>query len=85
MKRWGDLRTYSILCMVILLGLIPSWQKALNSGGLWWFVTGALFVAGIFVGERFKKTLEELVRLSREQKEKDLSRSPQPTAASRRG
>jgi len=72
-KRWGDLRVYSILCMVILLGLVPSWQKALDSGGLWWFATGTLFIAGLFIGERLKKTLDELVRLSREQREKDLS------------
>jgi len=70
----AELGVYFASVTLLLAGFLTLWFKAINDGGFWWIVAAVVLVLGVIVGERLKKRVETLIRLSREargEKKKD--------------
>ena len=57
--------------------LFKAWETAIKNGGLWWIVFIVSGVALLYIGQRFKRNLENIIKKSKELKksEKQLPKS----------
>ena len=69
----AELGAYFIGATLLLIGFLALWSKAFLDGGLWWLFAAVAFVLGLVVGERLKRRIEPLIRLSRELRNDDKS------------
>ncbi|MCD8482043.1 MAG: hypothetical protein LR015_04830 [Verrucomicrobia bacterium] len=54
-------------CGIALIAVVVlAWTKALESGGMWWIMFAVCAVAGLIIGEKIKRRLESMIRISRE-------------------